>query len=188
MQRYLVTGGAGFIGCHLVEKLTKLGKDVVVYDNLSFGKLENIQDFLDKITFINKDINDRVFLKKTVEEFVPDVVIHLAAIHFIPYCNENPMEAVHVNVEGTHTLLDVCSRCRPSKMLFASTAAVYPPSDVPHQENHGTKPFDIYGASKICGETLMQLFAEQTLVPTASCRFFNAYGPKETNDHVIPHI
>ena len=188
MQKYLVTGGAGFIGCHLVEKLIKSAKEVLVFDNLSFGRIENLQDLLNKIEFVKGDLDDRDLLQKTVNEFLPDIVIHLAAIHFIPYCNAHPREAVYVNVDGTHALLDICFRYRPRKILFASTAAVYPPSDRPHSEGDEMRPFDIYGATKICGETLMRLFAEQTSIPAVSCRLFNVYGPKETNDHVIPHI
>ncbi len=188
MKKYFVSGGAGFIGSCLVEKLVKLGKEVVVYDNFSFGRMENIEDFKDKIKVVNADINDFALLDGAISEFAPDVVVHLAAIHFIPYCNENPREAVQVNVDGTHTLMNVCSKYRPKAFLFASTAAVYPPSHIPYREDHEIGPFDIYGATKICGETLMELYALQTEVPSVSCRFFNVYGPKETNDHVIPRI
>ena len=188
MQRYFITGGAGFVGCHLVEKLALLGKAVVVYDDLSFGRVENIQQYLDEVKLVKADLNDYGTLERVIGEFMPEIVIHLAAVHFIPYCNEHPRETVHVNIKGTHTLLDVCSKYRPKKILFASSAAVYPPSDNPHRETDEVRPFDIYGGTKICGETLMQLFAQQTSVPTVSCRLFNVYGTKETNDHVIPHI
>ncbi|KPJ65624.1 MAG: hypothetical protein AMJ43_10355 [Coxiella sp. DG_40] len=188
MQKYFITGGAGFVGCHLVEKLALLGKAVVVYDDLSFGRVENIQQYLDEVKLVKADLNDYNTLERVIGEFMPEIVIHLAAVHFIPYCNEHPRETVHVNIKGTHTLLDVCSKYRPKKILFASSAAVYPPSDNPHRETDEVRPFDVYGGTKICGETLMQLFAQQTSVPTVSCRLFNVYGTKETNDHVIPHI
>jgi len=188
MNKCFITGGAGFIGCHLVEKLVNIGKEVLVYDNLSFGRLENLRDCLNLKNFIHGDLADYALLEQTIKEFMPDVVFHLAAIHFIPYCNTHRREAVKVNVDGTHSLLEICSRYKPRKVIFASTAAVYPPSDNPHKESDRQKPFDIYGATKICGETLMQLFNYQSCVPVVICRFFNAYGPKETNDHVIPHI
>ena len=188
MKKFVVTGGAGFIGCCLAEKLAESGKDVLIYDNFSFGKMENIEDFRNKIEIVKGDLNDNVLLERTISEFAPDVVVHLAAIHFIPYCNKHPHEAVLVNVNGTHTLTNICSKYKPKKVLFASTAAVYPPSDIPYAENHGIAPFDIYGATKICGETMMELFALQTSVSTVSCRFFNVYGPKETNEHVLPRI
>lgn len=188
MQKYLITGGAGFIGCHLVEKLVNLGKEVLVFDNLSFGRFENIEDLSDKIRFVNGDINDYPLLEETAKEFAPDVVVHLAAIHFIPYCNAHPGETVYVNVDGTQTLLDICSNYRPQKVIFASSAAVYPPSDLAHSETGKIAGCDIYGATKMFGETLMSLFAKQSMVATVSCRLFNAYGPKETNDHVVPHI
>ena len=188
MQRCLVTGGAGFIGCHLVEKLVDDGREVLVYDNLSFGKLENIKENINQIQFIEGDINDYSLLEKTFRTFRPDIVFHLAAIHFIPYCNAHPREAVYVNVDGSHAITKICSLYPPQKLIFASTAAVYPPSDNPHSEIDESTGYDIYGATKMFGESLMHLFARQTQIPTISCRFFNAYGPKETNDHVIPHI
>jgi UDP-glucose 4-epimerase len=188
VKRYLVTGGAGFLGCHLVERLLNENHEVAVYDNLSFGRMENIESVMDRIKFVKGDLTNPHLLEETVKSFAPEVVIHLAAIHFIPYCNAHPAEAVSVNIDGTHNLLDACSRYKPEKILFASSAAVYPPSDYPHREDDEIMPFDIYGTTKICGEMLMQLFSHQTSVSTASCRFFNIYGPKETNDHVVPHI
>jgi len=188
MQKYLITGGAGFIGSHLVQLLTSLGKDVVVFDNLFSGKLENLNMFIKPTNFIKGDVNNYKILEKTIKGFLPDVVVHFAAIPFIPYCNTHPKETVNVNVDGTYALLDACNKYRPKKVLFASSASVYPPLNKPHRETHETRPFDIYGATKICGEALMQLYSSQTRVPTISCRIFCAYGPRSTYEYVITHI
>ncbi len=188
MQKYLVTGGAGFIGGNLVEHLVKKGKDVVVYDNLWSGKLDNIKNIMSSIEFIKGDINDRSLLEKTIKKYLPDVVVHLAAKAFIPYCNDHPEETLTVNVNGTLQLLNICSKHIPQKILFASSAAVYPPSSPAYSETHMLKPFDIYGLSKICGEHLMELFSKKIKCSIICCRLFCTYGPKSTIEFVIPHI
>jgi UDP-glucose 4-epimerase len=186
-MKIVVTGGAGFIGSAVVPKLQSENHDVYVYDNLSFGNREfiNVVD----THFCLGDIRDA----KTVDDFIsqvqPDVIIHLAAVHFIPYCNEHPFESSDINIRGTINVLESAKKIENlKKVFFASTAAVYPISDVSVSENHEVRPLDIYGLSKLTGEHLMEKFHLQTGVDTICCRFFNAFGPNETNPHLIPEI
>jgi UDP-glucose 4-epimerase len=186
-MKIIVTGGAGFIGSAVVPKLQSENHDVYVYDNLSFGNREfiNVPDS----HFCIGDIREA----KTVDDFIskvqPDVIIHLAAVHFIPYCNEHPFESSDINIRGTINVLESAKKVKNlKKVFFASTAAVYPISDVSVSENHEVRPLDIYGLSKLTGEHLMEKFHLQTGVDTICCRFFNAFGPNETNPHLIPEI
>lgn len=186
-MKILVTGGAGFIGSAIVPKLQSENHDVYVYDNLSFGNRAfiNVAD----THFCLGDIRD----VKTVEEFIsqvqPDIIIHLAAVHFIPYCNEHPFESSDINIRGTINVLESAKKIKNlKKVFFASTAAVYPIADISVSENHEVRPLDIYGLSKLVGEQLMEKFYLETKVDTICCRFFNAFGPNETNPHLIPEI
>jgi UDP-glucose 4-epimerase len=187
MKRVLVTGGAGFIGSALVPELEKHGYYVYVLDNLSFGKRE-LLDIPDDRFFL-ADITDPSMVQKVMMEIAPHWIIHLAAIHFIPYCNQNPYESANINIQGTINILDAAKKidCL-EKVLFASTAAVYPIVDTPIAETFATNPLDIYGLSKLAGERLMNEFYLETHIPSIVCRFFNAFGPRETNPHLIPEI
>jgi len=186
-MKTLITGGAGFIGSAIVPVLKNEGYDIYVLDNLSFGNRAYI-DIPDSKFFL-ADIRDEYKVEAIVKELEPEIVIHLAAIHFIPYCNEHPFEAADTNIRGTMNVLKACRKL-PSlkKLLFASTAAVYPISDEAVSENHQLLPLDIYGISKLTGEHLCKEFYLETGVDTIVCRFFNAFGPNETNPHLIPEI
>lgn len=185
-MRTLVTGGAGFIGSAVIKKLKAEGHEIFVMDNLSFGKREFI-DIPDR-NFFNMDIRDKSAVDRTLGSIAPDIVIHLAAVHFIPYCNEHPYESSDINIRGTIHLLDAAEKYKVKKVFFASTAAVYPIYDEAVSELHPTAPLDIYGLSKLTGEHLCHEFHLRTNVPTIICRFFNAFGPNETNPHLIPEI
>jgi UDP-glucose 4-epimerase len=187
IKKVLVTGGAGFIGSALIDALQASGHEIYVIDNLSFGNRMLIK--IPDSHFFEFDILDRLKLSKVISEISPDWIIHLAAIHFIPYCNQHPVEAAQVNIQGTINVLEAAKNVKNlEKVFFASTAAVYPISDTAISETQLPAPTDIYGLSKLAGEHLMNEFHLLTTIPTIICRFFNAFGPNETNAHVIPEI
>lgn len=186
-MKTLVTGGAGFIGSAIVPTLQGEGYDIHVLDNLSFGN----RDFIDvpDNKFFLADIRDVRKVEEIISKLKPEVVVHLAAIHFIPYCNEHPFEAADTNIRGTINILNSCRKSKGlKKFFFASTAAVYPIYDNAISETHELHPLDIYGLSKLTGEHLCREFFFETSVETIVCRFFNAFGPNETNPHLIPEI
>jgi UDP-glucose 4-epimerase len=188
MKKILITGGAGFIGSEVVRKFLEAKNDVIVYDNFSYGKREFLPSD-NRLTIIEGDINDTEFLTNTISEINPNYVCHLAAIHFIPHCNANPTKALLTNTVGTESVLNACKYSKIEKVLVASTAAVYPISDLPNVEDETEiAPIDIYGLSKMFAELLAEKFCRETGINTISLRLFNAVGPRETNPHVIPHI
>jgi len=188
MDNVFITGGAGFIGRWLVKRCLEEGLRVAVYDNLSVGKLENIAPFLDHIDFFEANILDYKRLKSAIEKTSPSVVFHLAAYHFIPFCNEHPADTLRVNVEGTYSVLRAASECSVNKAVIASSGAVYTSRECPLSEDDPVAPSDIYGLSKVLSEEIARFFANTTHVKHVVARFFNTYGPYETNPHLIPHI
>ncbi|MEA3460802.1 MAG: NAD(P)-dependent oxidoreductase [Bacteroidota bacterium] len=186
-MKTLITGGAGFIGSAVVPVLQKENHDIYVLDNLSFGS----RDFIDvpDSNFFLADIRDKDKVNEVMEQVAPDMVVHLAAIHFIPYCNQHPHEAADTNIRGTMNVLNACKRLPAlQKLFFASTAAVYPIADEAVSESHEVLPLDIYGLTKLTGESLCKEFWFDTGIDTIVCRFFNAFGPNETNPHLIPEV
>jgi UDP-glucose 4-epimerase len=165
----------------------KENHEVHVLDNLSFGSREFI-DIPDS-HFHLADIRNAEEVEATIPAVDPEIVVHLAAIHFIPYCNQHPFEAADTNIRGTMNVLNACRKSASlRKIFFASTAAVYPISDEPVAETHLLHPLDIYGLSKLTGESLCKQFHLESGIDTIVCRFFNAFGPNETNPHLIPEI
>ena len=183
----MVTGGAGFIGSAILQELRKLEYDVFVLDDLSFGRREHA-DVPDE-RFFEVDILDHQAIANNARAISPSWVVHLAAVHFIPYCNANPYESANINLQGTVNLLDALRKVSSlTKVFFASTAAVYADSPTPVSEESPTFPLDIYGLTKSIGERLVLEFHRATGVPCTIGRLFNAYGPRETNAHLIPEI
>lgn len=185
----LVTGGAGYVGSWLVRALLdQTAADVVVYDNLFNGKRGFVPDH-PRVTLIEGDITNSDQVQRALAEHKPQWVFHLAALHYIPYCNAHPVETMKVNVVGTEVLLEACRRHVPQRLVAASSAAVYSPCDVANTEEDTPGPMDIYGLSKLANEQQLQLFSSRQ--PECRCvaaRFFNVFGPRETNPHVIPEI
>lgn len=186
-KKIIVTGGAGFIGSAVIQELQKFNHDLYIIDNLSFGNREFINIPDEK--FFQEDILNKEKMREIFHEIQPDWIIHLAAIHYIPYCNKHPYEISNINIQGTMHLLEIAGELKSlEKFFFASTAAVYPIYDDAIAETRELNPLDIYGLSKLTGEHLCKKFHLETKIPTVVCRFFNAFGPNETNPHLIPEI
>lgn len=186
-MKTLITGAAGFIGSAIVPTLKNEGYDIFAYDNLSFGNREFI-DLPDDHFFL-ADIRDDKKVEEVLLDIQPEIIIHLAAIHFIPYCNQHPYEAADTNIRGTMNILKIAKKLSSLKtFFFASTAAVYPIYEGAVSESHDLKPLDIYGLTKQTGEHLCHEFFLEKGIDTIVCRFFNAFGPNETNPHLIPEV
>ncbi|SHL06033.1 NAD-dependent epimerase/dehydratase family protein [Rhodothermus profundi] len=187
-QRVFVTGGAGFIGRWVVAQCLKQGYQVVVYDNLQAGSVDHLLEFADRIDFYEADILDAATLQAVMEETQPVIVFHLAALHFIPYCNAHPQETLRVNVEGTYNVLNAAARAGVRTAIVASSGAIYPSVEGLIPETLPPAPVDIYGLSKLLTEQVAEQFARTTDMACVAARLFNTYGPFETNPHLIPHI
>lgn len=182
----LVTGGLGFIGNELVRQLRQADRDVAILDNRNrvAPRIDDIRD----VPVHEVDIRNCDDVKALLIKVRPQRVFHLAAIHYIPECNANPEATIRVNVEGTLGLLRACVEAGVEHVLYASSGAVYADSPEALVERSPIDPVDIYGLSKQFGEQLCCWQASQAGMPVTACRFFNNYGPRETNDHIIPEI
>jgi UDP-glucose 4-epimerase len=186
-KRILITGGAGFIGSALSAHLQRQGHEVFVVDNLSFGRRE-LAGVPDE-RFFHVDIRDAEGLRNVFAGSRPEQVLHLAAVHFIPYCNAHPAEAADININGTLRVLNAAAEAAFVKQVFlASTAAVYPIADGAMPEDQVPGPMDIYGTTKLATEVIAREFHQRTGIPVIIGRFFNAFGPNETNPHLFPEI
>jgi UDP-glucose 4-epimerase len=187
-ERILVTGGAGFLGSHLTRQLLADGHQVGVVDDLSFGRRDHLPAGHPRLHFAAIDIRRRAELAAFFTAFRPQAVIHLAALHFIPYCNAHPVEAAEINILGTDNVLACCEVVQPQAVFVASTAAVYAINDHANAETSAIGPTDIYGITKYTCERLAELHQRRSNGRVVAGRLFNIYGPNETNPHVIPEI
>ena len=176
-ERVLVTGGAGFIGSHLVRELAKLGYEVRVLDNLSRGTLSSISGVLDSVEFIRGDIRDQGTVEAAVRGV--DSVVHLAALIDVAESIEKPELYLDVNVRGTFNLAKASRSV--STFVFASSCAVYgEPVRIPISEDHPLNPKSPYAATKIAGEALVQSYANLYGYRPVILRLFNVYGPGQS--------
>ena len=173
-RRALVTGGAGFIGSHLVKRLLHEGLQVVVLDNLSMGRIENVPAGAE---LIRDDIRADGAMQRALDHV--DVVFHLAARVSIRASVESYHEDAAVNLMGTLNVLRACAGRGVAKFVYASSMAVYADSasPVPLTEDHETVPQSPYGVSKLAGENYVRLIAAQSGLQAVSLRYFNTYGP-----------
>ena len=184
----LVTGGAGFIGSYLAEQLVNAGVECNVLDCLFHGSLSNLSSVSSKITLHRADLRSEKEVAKVFAVVQPEAVFHLAAHHFIPYCDKHPVDTVETNIIGTQIIADACARFGTKRLFYASTAAVYAPGAQPHNESEIPHPPDVYGMSKYAGERIVSALSASSSVTVRVGRYFNAVGPRETNLHIVPEI
>lgn len=188
-ETVLITGGAGFIGRAVVARSLAQGWRPIVYDNFAVGRRENLREFGDRAHVVEADILDGASLRRVLREFRPTRVFHLAAHHFIPFCNAHPQETMRVNVEGTFALLDAAAaEGSVQTAVIASSGVIYPSREGLLHEDDAPLAIDVYGLSKLMCEHLADYFAKTTPVRCIAARLFNTYGPYETNPHLLPHI
>ena len=175
-MRVLITGGAGFIGSHLVNRLVEDGYKVTVADDLSRGTLENVNV---KADFEKIDVTSKSFLKLVIK-FKPDAIFHFAAQSDIGQSLKDPQKDISINFLATQTLLDQAKVLKIKKIIFASSAAVYAESKkMPIKEEDLKEPISLYGVSKLCSEYLLRNYHKIHGLPYASLRFANVYGSRQ---------
>jgi len=185
-MRILITGGNGYVGRALTRRLY-YEHHVSVLDNLRQGKLRFSPNEEGQFALFHADLRDAAAVERVIAETQPEVLIHLAAIHYIPECERHPDEAIAVNTLGTSNLLRACTP--GTRFVFASTAAVYAVSDAPHVESSSRiEPVDIYGLTKHHAEDYVRYWAQANQLDARIVRLFNVIGPGETNPHILPAI
>ena len=176
MAKYLVTGGAGFIGSNLVRYILAKGHDVVVVDNFATGKRRNIADFLDKVEFVEGDIRHRPTMDKAVAGAA--AVFHEAALGSVPRSVEDPATSHDANVNGTLTVLEAARAAGVRRVIFAASSSAYGNRDEsPKHEAMAPLPVSPYAASKVACECYMRAYAACYGMETLSLRYFNVFGP-----------
>lgn len=179
-KKALVTGGAGFIGSHIVLKLVDLGAQVTVLDNLSTGSKSNLDPALKEITFMEGDITDLKTCFSAAHN--KDIIFHLAADVSVPASLENPYHCYQTNVTGTLNVLEAARKSQVQRVVFSSSSAVYGTQDGVCSETTPCKPTSPYGHSKLLGELLCAHYAQVLKVGTVCLRYFNVYGERQ-NPH-----
>ena len=179
MKKIAVTGGAGFIGSNLVERLLSQGHEVTVVDDLSTGLKSNLD--LNRITFHELSLTDRDGLAKAVNGV--DAIVHLGARGSVPRSIKNPVATHDVNVTGTLNVLEA-ARINSAQVIFSSSSSVYGRNgQLPKDETMWLSPLTPYAASKLAGEGYVQAYGAAYDVPVTLLRFFNVFGPRQRPDH-----
>jgi nucleoside-diphosphate-sugar epimerase len=180
-MRYLVTGGAGFIGSNTVDELVRRGHSVVVLDDLSAGKEENLAEVRNKITFLKGSIIDIETLQKASHQ--ADFVIHLAARTSVPRSVKDPIETNRINVDGTLNVLVAARDNKVKRVVFAASSSAYGETPtLPKTESIQPQPISPYGVSKFVGELYAQTFGRCYGLETVCLRYFNIFGPRQDPD------
>ena len=180
-MKYLVTGGAGFIGSHIVRTLLEQGMEVKILDNFSTGKRENIADFEKQIELIEGDLRDASKVNEAVRGV--DIIFHEAAFVSVPQSMDEPQNCFDVNVTGTSMLFDAARRAGVKRAVFATSAAVYGDStEMPLTEETPLRPLSPYAASKRVDEIYGQLYTTSFGLDVVALRYFNVYGPRQRPD------
>src|SRR6202042_1688849 len=177
-MRYVVTGGAGFIGSNTVDELVKRGHSVVVLDDLSAGKEENLAEVRNKITFIKGSITDIEIVRKAMHE--ADYVLHLAARTSVPRSVKDPIGSNTINIDGTLNVLVAARDAKVRRVVFAASSSAYGESaSLPKIETMRPAPISPYGVTKYVGEMYAQVFGRVYGLENACLRYFNVFGPRQ---------
>jgi nucleoside-diphosphate-sugar epimerase len=178
VKRYLVTGGAGFIGSNTVDELVRQGQSVVVLDDLSTGKEENLAEIRDRVEFIEGSVTNLEAVRLACRGV--DYVLHLAALTSVPGSVKDPLDTNRVNVDGTLNVLVAARDAKAKRVVFASSSAVYGGSPtLPKREGMTPAPISPYGVSKLTGEVYGQLFQRIYGLEFVGLRYFNVFGPRQ---------
>jgi len=176
MAGYLVTGGAGFIGSHLVEELLKRGERVRVLDNFSTGKRERLEPYLDRIEVVEGDLRSQHTVRDAVKGI--DFVLHQGALPSVPRSVKDPVTTNEVNVGGTLNVLDASREAGVKRVVYASSSSVYGANTaIPKREDMMPQPISPYAVAKLTGEHYCQVFSCTYGLETVSLRYFNVFGP-----------
>lgn len=177
-MRYLVTGGAGFIGSHITDALIEQGHKVVVLDNLSSGHRENLANVIARIEFIQGDVRDAATCLKAAEGC--DGIFHEAALVSVPDSINRPRDNHDMNITGTLNVLEAARQQGVQRVVFASSAAVYGDNpELPKRESMLPEPKSPYAMAKLAGEYYLKVYAECFGLETVALRYFNVFGPRQ---------
>jgi nucleoside-diphosphate-sugar epimerase len=177
-MRYLITGGAGFIGSHTVDELVRRGDSVVVLDDLSSGREENLAEARNKITFMKGSISDIEVVRKAMHE--AEYVLHLAARTSVPRSVKDPIETNRINIDGTLNVLVAARDAKVRRVVFAASSSAYGETPtLPKVETMQPLPISPYGVTKYVGELYAQTFGRCYGLENVSLRYFNIFGPRQ---------
>jgi len=177
IQKALVTGGAGFIGSNIVEKLVEKNVEVKVLDSMYLGESENLEKVEDQIEIIEGSVMDEKLVNSAVEDC--DTVFHLAARSSSPMHKEDAAEGARINIEGFINVAEAADEQNVEKVVYASTSSMYGSVEPPHEVDSGEYPMNLYTASKMSRELYAKTYSVQTDVQFTGLRFFSVFGPHE---------
>ncbi|HEX9899715.1 MAG TPA: SDR family oxidoreductase [Candidatus Methylomirabilis sp.] len=191
MPRYLITGGAGFIGANLAHTLVARGETVRILDDFSTGRPKNLRGIEERIEILRGDIRDPAMMSRAVNGV--EVILHQAALNSNPRSIQEPVQTNDVNVGGTLTLLQAARAAGTRRVVYASSSSVYGEvAGLPKTEDMPTAPKAPYGVSKLAAEQYCRVFTQVYGIETVSLRYFNVYGPRQHPDSeyaaVIPRF
>jgi UDP-N-acetylglucosamine/UDP-N-acetyl-alpha-D-glucosaminouronate 4-epimerase len=191
MPRFLITGGAGFIGSNLAHTLVERGESVRILDDFSTGRLQNLSGIEDRIEIVRGDLRDPEAVSRAVRGI--EIVLHQAALNSIPRSIKEPGPTNAVNVDGTLLLLEAARAAGVRRLVYASSSSVYGDTlDLPKTEDLPLRPKAPYGVSKLAAELYCRVFAQVYGFETVSLRYFNVFGPRQHPDSeyaaVIPRF
>src|SRR5579872_537299 len=176
-KKVLVTGGCGFIGSHLAEKLVALGAQVTIMDDLSTGFAKNIETIKDRVTFLRASIVDQAACEQAVAG--NQLIFHLAACTSVPGSVADPVTCHKINVDGMFNLLNAARNHNIERFIFSSTSAIYGPRETACIESDHRNPISPYGATKLMGELYCTQFMLNFNLPCVMLRYFNVYGSRQ---------